>query len=292
MALNKRLLSDDALRPTSPTVSISMDIDNSSINKAKEQAGGAEIAEFSWLCFIIVASASFLSFLEYGVVMPSMEPYIREIYPNSSDANLLYSLSMSAFSAGRLISLPFFGWWCDRSVMFPVLFGSLLVDACGNMLYALAEFGKSPYMVLFGRLVSGLAAGNGALSMIYVALTTVAARRTGLMTLAAGSTSLAVALGPCLTLLINNMPFHFTKHIRFNSYTGPGFFVFFLDLIMAAVTLVWFKSPPIEVVRVRACPSTGDRPGVLQRFLPGLLTPLLSLPLAGPRRDSQAQHHV
>lgn len=239
-----------------------LDVDQS-INKPSAPPA-AEIAPFSWLCFVIVASASFLSFLEYGVVMPSMEPYIRSI-DNSSTASVMYSLSMSAFSFGRLCSLPFFGWWCDRNIMFHVLFASLLVDGCGNLLYGFAGAANSPYMILFGRLVSGLAAGNGALSMVYVALTTTPARRTGLMTLAAGSTSLAVALGPCLTLIINKMPFNVTGKVRFDSLTGPGFFVFVLDVAMAGVVALFFTSPSIEVVRVRerCCISVYPRTSIV-----------------------------
>jgi MFS family permease len=216
----------------------------------QRMSSSSPVAEFKWASFAIVVAASFLSFLEYGVVMPSMQPYVNSLFKESSDVSTTYSVAMSAFSAGRLVALPLFGWWCDRAAMLPILFGSLVVDAFGNLLCGLAETAGTPYLIVCGRFISGLAAGNGALSMIYVAMTTTTLRRTALMTLTAASASVAVALGPVLTIVIARIKFEIGSVVRFNTYTGPGFLVFTFDVVLAAIVLLWFQSPSLEVVQV------------------------------------------
>ena len=49
-----------------------------------------------------------------------------------------------------------------------LLLGAAALDAAGNLMYALAEVAASPYLLLAGRLTSGVAAGSGVLASVYV----------------------------------------------------------------------------------------------------------------------------
>lgn len=197
---------------------------------------------FSTLSFTLVVALNFLSFVEYGLVMPSMDTYLL-LLEHGHRNSVLYSMCMSAFSAGRLLGLPVFGALANKLPMRTLMVAACVVDAIGNLLYGSAGALGVPVLVLVGRLISGIAAGSGVLGSVYIVLTALPAKRTGLMTLLQASLGLAVALGPCLTLLIKAMTFRISHNLSFDSETGPGYFCMTLNFMLLALSLALFRSP-------------------------------------------------
>jgi MFS family permease len=105
-------------------------------------------------------------------LLQSLDSYILS-FPHWHDGGsgrgrLLYSACMSAFSVGRLLGLPLFGLLAARLPMRPLLVAAAAADALGNLMYGAAAAVGSPFMILVGRIVSGLAAGSGVLGSVYI----------------------------------------------------------------------------------------------------------------------------
>jgi hypothetical protein len=98
---------------------------------------------------------------------------------------------------------------------------------------------------------------------------------------AQGLLAVAVSLGPCLTLLIDVGTFS-VGALRFDSYTGPGYLLFALFLVLLVVAFLWFESPALPSMPPPTPATVGPSAGTA-----GPPTSVLTTAPAAPARPSR-----
>lgn len=115
-----------------------------------------------WLIFVI----AFLNLVGATIVMPVLPFITRRYVQDPAAVGLWIGILASSFSFCVLLSAPAFGKLSDRVGRKPVLFVSLIGSAIG---FVVLGIGGAMWVLLLGRVIDGLTAGNAGAFMSYVA---------------------------------------------------------------------------------------------------------------------------
>lgn len=115
-----------------------------------------------WLIFVI----AFLTLAGGTIAMPVLPFLIQKYVQEPTAVGLWFGVIASSFSLCVLLSAPAFGKLSDRVGRRPILFVSLVGSAVGLMVLGI---GGALWVLLLGRVIDGLSAGNLGAMMSYVA---------------------------------------------------------------------------------------------------------------------------
>ncbi|XP_022090432.1 uncharacterized protein LOC110979169 isoform X2 [Acanthaster planci] len=151
---------------------------------------------------------------------------------------------MAAFSFSGLLMSPLYGLIQDRfkKTKILILFANLW-EIGGNFLYF---YGGSKYILLSSRLMSGVGAGVGSAIFAQISLTSTEKDRAAALSIASAARQVGLLLGPALNLPLNICDFYIGP-LHVNNFTGPGFVMCILFVLLEVVTLFCFYDiPPLS----------------------------------------------
>lgn len=131
----------------------------------------------------------FLDLLGFGLVMPLLPRYARELHATSLHVGLLGA----AYSAMQFVFVPIWGRLSDRVGRRPVLLGSILASAIAM---AMMGYASSLWWLFAARIFGGIATANIATAQAYIADTTSPDERARGMGLIGMAFGLGFVLGP------------------------------------------------------------------------------------------------
>lgn len=144
-----------------------------------------------WLIFVI----AFLTLAGATIIMPVLPFIVRKYVQNPAAVGLWMGLLAAAFSFCVLLSAPALGKLSDRVGRKPVLFVSLLGSAIGFLVLGI---GGALWLLLLGRVIDGLTAGNLGAMMSYVADVTAPEDRAKRFGLIGAIMSSGLMVGPAI----------------------------------------------------------------------------------------------
>eukprot|EP01121_Diplochlamys_sp_Union-15-3_P002588 TRINITY_DN1230_c0_g1_i1.p1 TRINITY_DN1230_c0_g1~~TRINITY_DN1230_c0_g1_i1.p1 ORF type:complete len:398 (+),score=32.41 TRINITY_DN1230_c0_g1_i1:30-1196(+) len=230
-------------------------------NKKGSQSGSQKLLEFTGskkkkttdpqyfsslrMCYI----TNFLMFMDILIIMPTIYQYIRKFQKNDEDvAATFLGWVLTSFSLASFISTPIFAAVASKTSFRTTLAIGLIISAAGNLLYA-ASLDK--WMILSGRIVSGV--GKGVIGIVfgYIAQVIPPKERTAGYIKASGMGSLGLTLGPGIAGLMAFLP---PSHSENNDIldkilrtitpnTLPGYFTALCCLILLPFVLIFFRNP-------------------------------------------------
>jgi MFS transporter, DHA1 family, tetracycline resistance protein len=144
-----------------------------------------------WLIFAI----AFLTLMGGTIVMPVLPFIVRKYAQDPASVAVWIGILASSFSLCAFLSAPALGKLSDRVGRKPVLFVSLLGSAVG---FVVLGIGGALWVLLLGRVIDGLTAGNLGAMMSYVADVTPPEDRSKRFGLIGAVMSVGLMLGPAI----------------------------------------------------------------------------------------------
>ena len=177
-----------------------------------------------------------IDLIGFGIIMPILPLYAQRF----GAQGIGYGALVFVFSAMQFVATALLGRLSDRIGRRPILLTTMLFNAAGYVLFALAP----SYALLFlARVISGFASGNIAAAQAYVAdITSPAERARGMGTIGA-----AFGIGFVLGPMIGGLADHYLGHL------APG-------LIAAGLSLVNFGSASVILRESLAAEHRRERP--------------------------------
>lgn len=197
-------------------------------------------SDFHWPSLICIMSIGFIANCEYGVVMPSIWGYLRDIGGNETQLGL----ALAASSLAQLCFLPVFGVWSDRRTMRETITVAMVIGISGNVLYSLAEFFHSPYCIIAGRALTGIYMGVISVTNSFVAVVSTPETRTRFMAQINGINAIGMVSGPGFNLFLNLATFKIGP-LWIDNNTTPGWFIAFLVTCSCIGFFIFFKEPQV-----------------------------------------------
>src|SRR5436189_5499663 len=177
-----------------------------------------------------------IDLIGFGIIMPILPLYAQRF----GAQGLGYGALVFVFSAMQFVATALLGRLSDRVVRRPILLTTMLFDAAGYVLFALAP----SYALLFlARVISGFASGNISAAQAYVAdITSPAGRGPGM-----GPIGPSFGIGFVLGPMIGGLADHYLGHL------APG-------LIAAGLSVVNFVSASAILRESLAAEHRRERP--------------------------------
>ena len=177
-----------------------------------------------------------IDLIGFGIIMPILPLYAQRF----GAQGIGYGALVFIFSAMQFVATALLGRLSDRIGRRPILLTTMVFNAAGYVLFALAP----SYALLFvARVISGFASGNISAAQAYVAdITSPAERARGMGTIGA-----AFGIGFVLGPMIGGLADHYLGHL------APG-------LIAAGLSLVNFVSASLILRESLAAEHRRERP--------------------------------
>eukprot|EP01094_Clydonella_sp_ATCC50884_P023916 TRINITY_DN5866_c0_g1_i2.p1 TRINITY_DN5866_c0_g1~~TRINITY_DN5866_c0_g1_i2.p1 ORF type:complete len:486 (-),score=131.12 TRINITY_DN5866_c0_g1_i2:65-1522(-) len=186
---------------------------------------------FVFLCYL--ASAG------YTITLPSMYLFLQELGVCDSTAFIL-GVIICLYSLGQVLSTVLLGRLAKRISLSYCILLALLCDVVGNILYAQAS---SVWMIVPGRLLAGLGAGNVALARRYISSTFPPLSRTSATSYLANAQAIGFICGPALGAIVSFVDFEVIA-MQFNAFTTPGYIAALSSLFAALALALFFRQLP------------------------------------------------
>jgi len=137
---------------------------------------------------------------------------------------------------------------------------AMLIGICGNLLYALAEYFKSPWCIIGGRALSGVYMGVISVTNSFVAVISTPETRTRFMAQINGINAIGMVSGPGFNLFLNLKSFNIGP-FRVDNNTTPGYFIAMLVLLSFIAFWIFFREPvPAQTKRQELAVSYNTMP--------------------------------
>ena len=105
-----------------------------------------------------------------GMVVASLYSYVLSVVGGSkSEANHFQPLAVAAFSAGRLVAAPLFGWMMDKLPLRLVVLTTIIVSLIGHVAYIFCGNIASADVAASGIIVSRCVVGLGSGASVFKA---------------------------------------------------------------------------------------------------------------------------
>lgn len=172
--------------------------------------------------FIVIFITIFIDLISFGIVMPLLPFYAQHFGASGMEIGLL----VGVFSFVTFIFMPILGRLSDRYGRRPLL----LISIIGNVIaYLLFAFAGSFWLLVFSRIIAGIANSNLSVAQAYIADITPSGERAKGMGIIGAAFGLGFIFGPLISAFFSSDIFGGWK------YTLPG-------LIAAALSLGNFIS--------------------------------------------------
>lgn len=146
------------------------------------------------LFFVIIFSS-----MGFGLVLP---PFVF-VAKNLGATEMLAGFIVSSFAMGQFMATPVWGKLSDRHGRKPILVMTMIGSTLAYLLMALADWSGSLWLLLAGRFMTGLMAGNFAAATAYVTDITPPEKRAQGMGMVGGAVSIGFMSGPALGGLLS-----------------------------------------------------------------------------------------
>jgi MFS family permease len=141
--------------------------------------------------FIVVFTV-FLDLVGYGIVIPLLPLYVKEMNASVRVVGFI----LSSFSLTQLVATPILGRLSDRYGRRKIILISLAGNAISMIVFALAVNVRLLPLLFISRIVAGATAGNLSACQAAIADVTVREERAGAMGLLGAGIGLGLVLGP------------------------------------------------------------------------------------------------
>lgn len=233
-----------------PRTQASRDLAEPLLDPASEEVADGESPapadEYPRAAILTLGLITLCDAVEYGVVMPSLYPYLLTVAGDSMTTAEIrghYGLALSVFSAASFVVKPFLGAATDRFSYKAVYSISIVIAVVGNLLYSSAAHFEQLWMIPAGRAMAGVGCANTALGFSYVARVVPQRRRTAIMTGLGMAFPIGLVLGPACNLITANA--NFTVHgFVVNANNSPGVFVSTILVVLLGFILAFVTEPP------------------------------------------------
>ncbi|CAD5213064.1 unnamed protein product [Bursaphelenchus okinawaensis] len=210
-------------------------------------------AKTEWRSIYTAAILSFISSVQFSLYLSSMWPYMQMVDKRITEN--FFGLVVSAFSIGQIVSSPLFGYWSNqiKKVTPPLILG-LSMMLLGNALYLLMPMMPFPnrYLLLIGRLVTGIGAGNTALLRTYASTASTANDRSRAIAFVTCGQALGIVVGPVFQLVFTPLGFPgfalLSQKLRFNLYTAPAYFACLMNIVGMSLLKYAFTEKYVGIV--------------------------------------------
>ncbi|CAD5209632.1 unnamed protein product [Bursaphelenchus okinawaensis] len=131
-----------------------------------------------------------------------MYPYMQIVDKNITET--FFGAIVSAYSIGQIVASPLFGYWSNKiRRVTPPLYLGLTMMLLGNALYITMPLIGLPnrYLLLFGRLITGIGSGNVALLRTYASTASTIKDRSHAIAFVTCGQALGMVFGPGMALL-------------------------------------------------------------------------------------------
>jgi DHA1 family tetracycline resistance protein-like MFS transporter len=140
-----------------------------------------------------------LSGMGFGLVLP---PFMF-VATNLGASEMLAGFIVSSFAIGQFLATPYWGKFSDRYGRKPILIMTMIGSTLAYLLMAYADYSESIWLLLGGRFLTGLMAGNFAAATAYVADITPPEKRAQGMGMVGGAVSIGFMVGPAMGGLLS-----------------------------------------------------------------------------------------
>jgi DHA1 family tetracycline resistance protein-like MFS transporter len=130
-----------------------------------------------------------LSGMGFGLILPGF-PFVAEKLGVPHWAG---PMMLGLYAIGQFIATPFWGRYSDRFGRRPLLMGSIAGGMVGHLICA---FAPNPFVLAFGRLLTGLMGGNIPVAMAYASDISPPEQRAKILGMVGASLSLGFIVGP------------------------------------------------------------------------------------------------
>lgn len=173
----------------------------------------------------IIIGITILNAVGMTIVIP-LFPFLLGHYVPDAQVAMALSALVSVFALCQFLAAPFFGALSDRYGRKPILIISLLGSVVG---YALLGIGGALWVLILGRVIDGLTAGNQSALFAYIADSTEAQERGKWYGYLGGGIGIGFMIGPAVGGLLGSqsitLPFFVTAGITLASVLLTVFFV-------------------------------------------------------------------
>ena len=140
-----------------------------------------------------------LSGMGFGLVLP---PFMF-VATNLGASEMLAGFIVSSFAMGQFFATPYWGKLSDRYGRKPILIATMFGSSLAYLLMAWADYSASIGLLLGGRFLTGLMAGNFAAATAYVTDITPPEKRAQGMGMVGGAVSIGFMAGPAMGGLLS-----------------------------------------------------------------------------------------
>jgi len=193
------------------------------------------------ICTYLNHATTFFYMMNYYIVLPSSGQYAQELGMPASFSGAIVGCTPLAAQ----ISAFAYSGWTNYSYRQPLLFTTGLV-LLGNIFYVLALPLQSSWLLLLGRLSTGLGGSRG-ISRRYIADTSRAQERTAISAMFVSAGCVGTAAGPGIAAILSGMLGREEINAPFglilNTATVPGFLMVVLWMLHFTLLLVFFGEP-------------------------------------------------
>lgn len=174
---------------------------------------------FYCICLVIL-----IGDMSRGVMFPTLWPLVKQM--QGSPVTLGYAVA--AFSFGRVLVNPLFGYWSDTKGYRVTLFLSCTVLLTGTLLYAQIENVGNLSFLIMSQMVMGVGSGTLGVTRAFLADVTDRLNRTKYMAwitaVQYGGFTMTPAIGALFIKLFGERDYSFGL-IRLNMFTAPAYFM-------------------------------------------------------------------
>jgi ceroid-lipofuscinosis MFS transporter 7 len=211
------------------------DDEHSMVSSILTADGIHDIQGFYCVCFVILVGD-----MSRGVFFPSIWPLISSM----GGSEILLGYSVAAFSFGRILVNPLFGSWSHSMGYSKTLCFSTSILLLGTLAYTQVQNVGRPEFLIVAQTILGIGSGTLGVTRAFVADVTAKRNRTTYMAMITAVQYGGFTVTPIFGALFNHL-LQDTQYkygiLRFNMYTAPAFFMFFVCLTTLIVLLTFFQ---------------------------------------------------
>uniref|UniRef100_A0A7S4W1M5 Major facilitator superfamily (MFS) profile domain-containing protein n=1 Tax=Alexandrium monilatum TaxID=311494 RepID=A0A7S4W1M5_9DINO len=185
---------------------------------------------------LLCSSVTVLGNVDFGVIVPSLFAYVREMGGGYG----LYGSIISAFMLCRMVCEPVVSSLSDRFGFKRLYLFELIVLVVGNLVYA---FAPKAWFLLIGRMISGCGAAGACLGSPYFARTFERSRLTSAQFKLTASRALGTLAGPGVSFFVQDINFDLLGH-RVDFTNAPPLFVASCAAAVLALSAEFFEDIP------------------------------------------------
>jgi MFS transporter, ceroid-lipofuscinosis neuronal protein 7 len=176
---------------------------------------------FYCICLVIL-----IGDMSRGVMFPTLWPLVKQL--QGSPVSLGYAVA--AFSFGRVLVNPLFGYWSDTIGYRKTLFLSCTILLTGTLFYAQIENVKRLHFLIISQMVLGIGSGTLGVTRAFVADVTDRLNRTKYMAwltaVQYGGFTMTPAIGALFIHTFGDNNYSYMGGlIRLNMFTAPAYFM-------------------------------------------------------------------